>query len=261
MTVDDDGSEARHGSWCAVWPSLVIGGVVLWASIGSEIDPSRLCSAGGRISEFLTRMFPPDLSVLSEAIDATLETLRIAILGTVGCILASSVLGLFAAETLSPRAVHAPVKAFLALVRAIPLILVAMLMVGAVGLGPLPGILATAFHATGMLGKFYAEAIEGVDRAPVAALESAGATLLQQIRYAVWPQMAPDLLRDTVFRFELNLRESLILGVVGAGGVGFYIQTYVRSFQYEKAATLTIVVALIVLLIEFANTRLRRLTR
>jgi phosphonate transport system permease protein len=159
------------------------------------------------------------------------------------------------------RLVSAPVKALLALIRAIPVILVAMLMVGAVGLGPLPGILAITFHATGMLAKFYADAIEGVDRAPVAALESAGATLMQRLRFGIWPQMAPNVLRDTLFRFELNLRESLILGIVGAGGVGFYIQTYVRSFQYEKAATVTIVVAAIVLLIELGNTWLRRLLR
>ncbi len=256
-----DPDESRRASWRAVWPSLVIGAAILWAGIGSDIELSRVANAGGRIAEFLSRMFPPDLSIAREAVDATLETLRIAILGTIGCILASAALGFLAAESMTPRAINAPVKAMLALMRAIPLILVAMLMVGAVGLGPLPGILAIAFHATGMLGKFYADAIEGVDRAPVAALESAGATLLQRLRYAVWPQMAPDLLRDTVFRFELNLRESLILGVVGAGGVGFYIQTYVRSFQYDKAATLTIIVVLIVLLIELANTWLRRLSR
>jgi phosphonate transport system permease protein len=247
-------------SWRSVWPSLAIGGVVLWAMLDTEIDVARLSAASTRMIEFLGRMVPPDLSVLPEVADATLETLRIAILGTFGCVIASTVLGLLAAETLTPRYVNAPAKALLAVIRAIPLILVAMLMVGAVGLGPLPGILAIAFHATGMLGKFYAEAIEGVDRAPVAALESAGATLLQRLRYGIWPQMAPNVLRDTLFRFELNLRESLILGIVGAGGVGFYIQTYVRSFQYEKAATLTIVVALIVLLIELANTRLRRMT-
>jgi phosphonate transport system permease protein len=133
-----------------------------------------------------------------------------------------------------------------------------MLMVGAVGLGPLPGILAVAFHATGMLAKFYAEALDDVDTAPVASLESAGATLLQRLRFGFWPQMAPVVLRDTIFRFELNLRESLILGVVGAGGIGFYIQTYVRSFQYEKAATVTLAIALVVLLIEVANAALRR---
>jgi phosphonate transport system permease protein len=134
-----------------------------------------------------------------------------------------------------------------------------MLMVGAVGLGPLPGILAIAFHATGMLAKFYAEAIEGVDRAPMEALESAGATFLQKLWFATWPQMAPDIVRDTLFRFEMNLRESLILGIVGAGGIGFYIQTYVRTFQYEKVATLTIVVVLFVIVIEVANNAIRRL--
>ncbi len=254
-------ADGRVAPWVAVGPSLVIGAAVLWAGFGLDVELGRVASAGGRMAEFLSRMFPPDISVLPVALESGLETLQIAILGTVGCVVASIALGLLAAETLTPRAVNAPVKALLALIRAIPLILVAMLMVGAVGLGPLPGILAVAFHATGMLGKFYAEAIEGVDRAPVAALESAGATLIQRLRFAVWPQIAPDLVRDTVFRFELNLRESLILGVVGAGGVGFYIQTYVRSFQYDKAATLTIVVALIVLVIELANARLRRLMR
>ena len=248
----------RVGSWNALWPSLLIGGAVLWAGITTDLDPSRLADAGRRIAEFLGRMLPPDPSVMPEVVKGTAETLRIAILGTVGCVVASVVLGILAAGTITPPVVHRPVRLLLALIRAIPLILVAMLMVGAVGLGPLPGILAIAFHATGMLAKFYAEAIEGVDRAPVAALESAGATMLQRLRYGVWPQMAPVVVRDTIFRFELNLRESLILGVVGAGGVGFYIQTYVRSFQYEKAASLTIVVAAIVLAVEATNAVLRR---
>lgn len=242
----------RVASWGAVWPSLVIGAAVLWAGLTTDVDPGRLAEAGGRIAGFLGRMLPPDLSVMPEVAKGTAETLRIAILGTLGCVVASVALSVLAAESVTPALVHRPVKLLLALIRAIPLILVA------VGLGPLAGILAVAFHATGMLAKFYAEAIEGVDRAPVAALESAGATTLQRLRHAVWPQMAPVVVRDTVFRFELNLRESLILGIVGAGGVGFYIQTYVRSFQYEKAATLTIVVALIVLAIEAANAALRR---
>lgn len=248
----------RVASWGALWPTLLIAGVVLWAGSTTDVEPARLVDAGGRIVEFLGRMLPPDPSVMPEVAKGTAETLRIAILGTLGCIVASLVLGPLAAGTVTPPVIHRPVRLLLALIRAVPLILVAMLMVGAVGLGPLPGILAVAFHATGMLAKFYAEAIEGVDRAPVAALESAGATMLQRLRHAVWPQMAPVVVRDTIFRFELNLRESLILGIVGAGGVGFYIQSYVRSFQYEKAATLTIVVVVIVLVIEAANAVLRR---
>lgn len=259
--MDVSSSIDRSNRWRALMPSLAIGAVLLWASITTDIDPERLAAAGARMTDFLGRMVPPDLSVLPEVYAATLETMRIAILGTAGCIALSAFFGVLAAETITPRIVYAPVRTLLAFMRAIPLILVAMLMVGAVGLGPLPGILAIAFHATGMLGKFYAEAIDGAQPAPLAALESAGASLLQRLRYALWPQIAPDVLRDTIFRFELNVRESLILGIVGAGGIGFYIQTYVRSFQYDKAATATIIVALIVLLIEFANGRLRRLAR
>lgn len=246
------------GAATGFWPSVLVGGAVLWAAVSSDVDLVRVASSGGRIAEFVGRMIPPDLSVMPEVVEGTAETLRIAILGTLGAVLASVPLGLLAAETLAPPWVHRPVRMLLALVRAIPLILVAMLMVGAVGLGPLPGMIAVAFHASGMLGKFYAEAIDGVSRAPVEALESSGASLLQQLRFGIWPQMAPVVMRDTIFRFELNLRESLILGIVGAGGIGFYIQTYVRSFQYDKAATVTLAVVVLVVLIEAVNAAMRR---
>lgn len=249
-------AQVRSGG--GLWPSLAIAAVVLWAGTSADLDLARLASSGGRIAEFLARMIPPDLSVLPEVAKGTAETLRIAILGTLGAVVLSVPLGIASAETLSPAWLWRPVQVLLALVRAIPLILVAMLMVGAVGLGQLPGIIAIAFHATGMLAKFYAEAIDGVARAPVDALDSAGAGLLQRLRYGIWPQMAPVVLRDTIFRFELNLRESLILGIVGAGGIGFYIQIYVRSFQYDKAATVTIAIALIVVAIEAVNAGLRR---
>ena len=238
--------------------SSIVAGAVLWSLVTTDIELSRLISAGPRIADFIGRMIPPDPTVMSEIMRGSAETLRIAILGSVGAVVLSIPLGIAASETMVSPAVFRPVRTLLALIRAIPLILVAMLMVGAVGLGPLPGIIAVAFHATGMLAKFYAEAIDGVSRAPIAALESAGAGPLARLRYAIWPQMAPDVARDTIFRFELNLRESLILGVVGAGGIGFYIQTYVRSFQYDKAASVTIAVVLMVVVIETANVALRR---
>lgn len=124
---------------------------------------------------------PPDASVLPEILTGSAETLRIAVIGTLG----------------------------------------------AVVLGPLPGIIAVALHATGMLAKFFAEAIDGVAC-------------------------------DTIFRFKLNLRESLIPGIVGAGRIGFYIQSYVRSFQYDKAASVTLAVIAMVIAIETVNTALRR---
>ncbi len=240
----------------ALW--LVPGGAVLWALAGADIEAARIIGAGARLADFLGRMVPPDLSVWRDMMTGLAETLRIAVLGTLFAVVLSAGLGALASETLAPAAVWRPVRAVLAVIRAIPLILVAMLMVGAVGLGPLPGILAVTFHATGMLAKFYAEAIDNVSAAPVAALESAGATRAQRLRFGVWPQMAPVVLRDTVFRFELNLRESLILGIVGAGGIGLHVQTYVRSFQYEKAATVTLAIIALVLVSEAVNTALQR---
>lgn len=255
------GRDERSRSYAPFLLSLALAALIVWSWSGSDIELDRLASSGGRILEFLGRMLPPDFSVLPVVLESSAETLRIAVLGTLGCALLSIVFGLLAAETLTPRWVHLPVQWCLATIRGIPLILVAMLMVGAVGLGPLPGILAVAFHATGMLAKFYAESIDGIDRAPMEALDSAGATFLQKLRFGAWPQMAPDIVRDTLFRFEMNLRESLILGIVGAGGIGFYIQVYVRTFQYQKVATLTLVVVAFVILIELANGLIRRVLR
>lgn len=240
----------------SIW--FVLLGAVGWAVFTSDVEMAKITSAGPRLWSFLSRMVPPDLSIWREMMQGLAETLRIAILGTLFAVILSAGFGVLASETLMRPSVWRPVRAALAVIRAIPLILVAMLMVGAVGLGPLPGILAITFHATGMLAKFYAEAIDDVATGPVAALESAGASGLQQLRYGIWPQMAPVILRDTVFRFELNLRESLILGIVGAGGIGLYIQTYVRSFQYEKAATVTLAVVALVLLSELANGFLKK---
>lgn len=260
-TAPRRGRDERSRSYAPFLLSLALAALIVWSWSGSDIELDRLASSGGRIADFLARMLPPDLSVLPVVLESSAETLRIAVLGTLGCVLLSIVFGLLAAETLTPRWLHLPVQWCLATIRGIPLILVAMLMVGAVGLGPLPGILAIAFHATGMLAKFYAEAIDGIDRAPMEALDSAGASFLQKLRFGAWPQMAPDIVRDTLFRFEMNLRESLILGIVGAGGIGFYIQVYVRTFQYQKVATLTLVVVAFVILIELANSLIRRMLR
>jgi phosphonate transport system permease protein len=125
----------------------------------------------------------------------------------------------------------------------------------------LPGVLTIAVHATGMLGKFYAEAFENADPAPLEALQSTGASWLQTIRFGALTQVAPDLARDTLFRFELNLRESLVLGLVGAGGIGFYIQLYIRAFQYDKVATLTLVVLAMVIATEQLSVWVRRRLR
>jgi len=235
--------------------------VIAWAWTGTDFDVLKLISSFPRMAEFFSRMVPPDISVAETVFISTRETIQIAIFGTFMSAVVSVFLGLFAAENISPRWLSLPTKWFLAILRGIPVILLALLFVSTVGLGPFPGVLAIAFHSTGMLGKFYAEAIENANQGPLEALDSAGANLLQRVRYGILTQVGPDLVRDTLFRFELNLRESLVLGLVGAGGIGFYILLYIRAFQYEKVATLTLVVLIMVVLVEQISVAIRRRLR
>lgn len=235
--------------------------LIAWAWSGADIQWDKLVTGLPRMAAFFNRMIPPDMTVAKIVGAATMETIQIALCGTLFSAVVSFPLGLLAATNLTPVWVHQPVKGILSVLRAVPLILLALLFVSTVGLGPFPGVLAIALHSTGMLGKFYAEAFENARRGPMEALHSAGATWLQQIRFGVLSQVAPDLARDTLFRFELNLRESLILGLVGAGGIGFYIQLYARSFQYEKVATLTILVLILVVLVEQISVTIRQRLR
>ncbi len=236
---------------------LALVALIAWAWSGTEFDLAKLAAGLPRMAAFFARMVPPDMTIAGTVFVATVETFQIALLGTALGTVASLVLGLAAASNLTPAWLHRPVKALLGILRGVPVILLALLFVSSVGLGPFPGVLAVAVHSTGMLGKFYSEAFENAQRGPLEALQTTGADWWQIVRFGVLPQIAPDLARDTLFRFEMNLRESLVLGLVGAGGIGFYIQMYTRSFHYEKVATLTLVVLAMVVAIEQFSVYLR----
>lgn len=235
--------------------------LIAWAWTGTDFDIEKLLSSMPRIADFFGRLVPPDMTVAKTVFVSTGETVQIAVFGTFISTVASFFLGILAAENISPRWVTHPVKWLLAILRGIPVILLALMFVSTVGLGPFPGVLAIAFHSTGMLGKFYAEAIENARSGPLEALDSVGANFWQKIRFGILTQVGPDMARDTLFRFELNLRESLVLGLVGAGGIGFYILLYIRAFQYEKVATLTVVVLMMVVMVEQISVAVRRRLR
>lgn len=262
-TAEAGATPSRRTSGQTAGLTILLGLVLLfaWSWWSLDVGSAKFGGATKRLQQFISGLVPPDLTVMETVVRSTLETLQIAYIGTALSAVFSLILGLLAASNLTPPWVHQPVKAVLGILRGIPLILVALVAVVAIGFGPLAGVLAITFHATGMLGKFYAESFENADPAPMEALESVGASWAQKVRYAALAQVAPDLVRDTLFRFELNFRESLILGLVGAGGIGFYIQLYARAFQYEKVATLTLVVLVMVVLIEQISTWCRRRLR
>jgi phosphonate transport system permease protein len=161
---------------------------------------------------------------------------------------------------LAPLPVAGTLKGALAFIRSIPVILLALLFVSAVGLGPFPGVLAIAFHGVGMLGKLYADEFEAIDPRVLEAVRGTGGGWLGGVRYGVLPQSLPQLFSLSLFRFEMNVREATVLGLVGAGGIGYYIQLYARAFQYPKVATMVLAVIVMVLLVDLVAHWVRQRT-
>ena len=230
---------------------------------------ANLSRSGPRVADFAERLFPPDLAwnvnearpfppPLRLALATVSVTLQISLLGTALGAAGALLLGLLASENLTPHWLHHPIKVLLALVRSLPIILLALLFVAAIGLGPMPGVLAVAVHSLGMLGKLYAEEFETADAGVWESLDSAGANWLQKIRFAIWPQTARQILSLTLFRFEMNLRESAVLGLVGVAGLGLWIENYRRAFDYHSVATMVLVTMLVVLIVDQATFHIRR---
>ena len=227
----------------------------------SEFDLGALVQAGPRFAEFFTRLVPPDWSVAALVIHSTVETLMIALAGTAIAVVVALPLGFLAASNVTPAWISHPVKWSLGAMRSIPLIVVAMLCVASVGLGPFPGMLAIAFHSVGMLGKFYAEEFETAERGILNAVRGTGARWTQTLRYGLFPQSVPQVVSFTVYRLEMNFRDAAVLGLVGAGGIGYYIQIYVRGFQYDKVAVLLVVIIAVVTLLDQLTFWVRRSVR
>jgi phosphonate transport system permease protein len=229
---------------------LAAGALIVWSFMWTEFDLKALAESGPRFVEFFSRLVPPDWSVTNLIFKSTVETLMIALAGTSLAVVVSLPLGFMAASNVSPPWLSHPVKALFGFIRSIPLIVVAILFVVAVGLGPFPGMLAIAFHSIGMLGKFYAEEFETAEQGIINAVNGTGATWYQTLRYGLFPQCVPQVVSFTVYRFEMNFRDAAVLGLVGAGGIGYYIQLYVRGFQYQKVAVLLIVIIAVVTILD-----------
>ena len=244
----------RQVSVCLACTALVI-----WSFYWSEFSLQALTESGPRFSEFFRRLVPPDWSITKVILHSTLETLMIALAGTALGVVVSLPLGFLAAANVSPPWLSHSVKWMLGVIRSIPLIMVAILFVVAVGLGPFPGALAIAFHSIGMLAKFYAEEFETAESGIINAVSGTGATRLQTLRFGLFPQAVPQLISFTIYRFEMNFRDATVLGLVGAGGVGYYIQLYIRSFHYDRVAVLLLVIiAVVTVLDQFAFWARRR---
>jgi phosphonate transport system permease protein len=231
--------------------------VVSLAGLGF-FEPGRLIRGAQNLGIFARGMVPPDLSIWQLALKALLETLQMAFAGTLIGFLFALPLGVLGARTLFPRPVVLASRFLIALIRTIPSLLWAVLLVIVVGLGPLAGTLALGIYSIGYLGKLYAEFFEGVDPEIIEAVRGAGAGRLHLARYVIWPESANSVLSQLLFMFEYNVRASSIVGFVGAGGIGFYMFLYVNSLDYQRLSTLLILILLVVVALDFASAWLRK---
>jgi phosphonate transport system permease protein len=207
--------------------------------------------------DFVRRMVPPDLAVLPAALAGALTTVEIALLGTALAAALAVPLGFLSARNVAPPGVYYAVRAGLNFFRSIDTLVYALLFVAAVGLGPFPGMLAVVAYTTTSLAKLYSETIEGIDPGPVDAIRATGATRLQVLRFGVFPQVLPLFLSYVLYRFESNVRAATVLGFVGAGGIGLYLQTYLRMIDYPAASTVLLVTVVMVMAVDFASARIR----
>ncbi|WP_310737734.1 phosphonate ABC transporter, permease protein PhnE [Ideonella paludis] len=186
-------------------------------------------------------------------------TLRMATLGTVAAMLLALPLALLAARNLgAPAPLRWGAKAVLDTLRAVHTLVFGLFLVGIVGLGATAGILAIALHSAGSLGKLWAEAIEALDMAPIDAVRATGARPAQVFFLGVWPAVLPQGLSQTLYVWEFNLRDSTILGLVGAGGLGLLVSESISLFQWGRLATLLMAIVLLVTLVDATSRRLRQ---
>jgi phosphonate transport system permease protein len=186
-----------------------------------------------------------------------LETIQMAFIGTVVGISIALPLSMLAARNLNSKFVYVPIRGILAAARTFPSILWAILFVIMVGLGPFAGVLAIIMYTVGFIAKLQYESIEAIDAEPVEAISSIGISKGQLIRHVVLPESAPHLLSQMLYMFDYNVRQTSILGLVGAGGIGFYIINYIKFFEYGKAAVFMLVVLITVLIIDYVSVKIR----
>lgn len=234
-------------------------GSFVWSWTHLDMSILGFFSDLGNVGNLLKRMYPPDFADVGRIVRSMLETIWMALLGTVGAVVLSYPLAIGAAANTTPhRAVRAVCRSVISLSRAVPELILAAIFVAAFAPGPFPGVLALALHSIGMIGRLFADAIETAVEPPREAVVSVGSSRRQVIRSAIIPQALPSMIATALFRFEINLRGSAVLGLVGAGGIGLLISESLETIQYKPALAAVAVLFVVILAIEIASTAVRR---
>ena len=228
-------------------------------TIDLKINFIKLFSNSSKyFADILGRMIPPDFSNFESLFFSMLETIEIAILGTFLAIVISIPIALFSARNLAPNFfIFLIARTITIFFRAIPEFIMAMILVIAIGFGAMPGVLALGLHTMGFLAKFYAEDIEHVNKGPIEALRSSGASKRQVIAFAIIPQIIPSFIANNLYILDRNVRMATMLGIVGAGGIGYELQSSFRMFEYQRVSAIIIIIFITIFLIDHISSFIR----
>ena len=207
---------------------------------------------------FIQQMFPPSWNDFKDLWNPALETIALALLGTFLGSLLSFIIAIFGASNLSNKWVKQIVRSFISVERSIPELFILLILIAAYGLGALSAVLALMIGCIGMLGKLFADAMEETPIAVIESLKAAGANKIQIIYFGILPDIFPKLLSYSLFRFEINIRLSVMLGAIGAGGIGYELDYAFNMLQFHRALSCLMVVLVLVIVIEQSSIYIRK---
>ena len=240
--------------------TIIVVAMYVWTFLSINIDWGRAIErAANNFSRVIPRLFSPDWAATSDVAMSMLETVFIAFAGSLMAAVIAVPLAFLAARNMMGGIIASTIgKWILSAVRAFPDIILAILFVVAIGPNAFAGVLAIAIGSTGMLGKMFSEIIESIDMNVVEAMEASGANKLQILFYGVLPQITPEFLSYAIYRFEVDIRASSILGIVGAGGIGTMIIFASSNRNWNEMGTILLAIIIVVTIIDFASARIRR---
>ncbi|WP_417259144.1 phosphonate ABC transporter, permease protein PhnE [Celeribacter sp.] len=233
--------------------------VVVWALGSINVIWEWVWDAPFQLADLFARMVPPDPTNLPSILEATWQTINIATIATMFAIVLSLPVAYISAQNTTPNVVFLWLGRFILVSsRSVNTIIWALLFVAIFGPGIIAGIIAIMFRSIGFLGKLLGEAIEEIDPAPVEALEACGASRFKVVMYGIVPQVMPAFFAISILRWDINLRESTVLGLVGAGGIGVILQGAIDTFQWQEVSMVLLTILALVIAGEVISSTLRK---
>ena len=240
----------------AAWSALAA--FLVWNVLSLEIDASRVTRGLSRLGTVASKAFPPNFERLELLATGVWESVEMATLATLFGVVLGIPVAVLAARNVVPLPVYAGGRLTIALARTFHELIIAIIFVKAVGFGMLAGVLTLTLSSLASFSKLLAEEIETIDRGQIEAIRATGASSAKVLIYGVLPQVLPRIVGLTIYKWDINLRQSTIIGIVGAGGIGATLNTALSRYEYDTAAAVLIIIIAIVMFAEYSSSLIRK---